>query len=146
MSERQITNRIRKLQELEAQKAELESQIAQVKGQIQAEMKEAEELKAGCFIIRWVNVVSQRIDAKALKAAYPYLYIYQAQPKPPFYRGRSQIRKALALTPWKALQGQNTQGISLCITILSQRDCTCKSEYIINCLNRLKEGINNDIF
>ena len=73
MSERQIINRAKKLQALEAQKTELEKQISEVKAEIQAEMQDSEEIQAGGFIIRFATIISSKLDTKALKAAYPFL-------------------------------------------------------------------------
>lgn len=71
MSERQITNRLKKLKELEQEKAELEKEIATLKGDIQAQMNDQEEMRVGNFIVRWTTVISNRIDTKALKKAFP---------------------------------------------------------------------------
>ena len=60
MTERMIENRIKKLQEIEAQQKELEAQ--------------AEALKTKNFIVRWKEIISSRLDGKALKAALPDVY------------------------------------------------------------------------
>lgn len=70
MSERQIVNRVNKLKELEEQKAKLEKEIGALKTEIQNEMQDTEEIKAGRFIVRWTLVTSQRLDTTALKKAY----------------------------------------------------------------------------
>ena len=68
MSERKIVNRVKKLKELEEQKAQLEKQIEAMKAEIKGEMRE--ELKAGEFLVKWQRVKSSRLDTNAMKAAY----------------------------------------------------------------------------
>ena len=70
MSERMIVNRVKKLKALEEQKAQLEQQIEAVKAEIQSEMQEAEEIKAGAFLVRWTRVQTNCLDTTALKKAY----------------------------------------------------------------------------
>lgn len=70
MSERMIVNRVKKLKALEEQRAQLEQQIEVVKAEIQDEMQEAEEIKAGAFLIRWTRTKTNRLDTTALKKAY----------------------------------------------------------------------------
>lgn len=70
MSERQIINRVKKLRELEAQKADIEKQISKVKAEIQDDMQDREELRAGNFLVRWTSTTSYRLDTAAFKKAY----------------------------------------------------------------------------
>lgn len=76
MTERQIENRVKKLQELEAQQKALEQEAEQIKAQLKAELEEqgVEELPTKNFIIRWKMVMSSRLDSKALKAELPEIY------------------------------------------------------------------------
>ena len=76
MGEKAIENRIRKLQEIEAQQKELETQAEAIRAEIKADMesKGLEELKTKNFIIRWKEIISNRLDGKALKAAFPDIY------------------------------------------------------------------------
>lgn len=76
MGEKAIENRIRKLQEIEAQQKELEIQAEAIRTEIKAdmEMKGLVELKTKNFIIRWKEIISNRLDSKALKAAFPDIY------------------------------------------------------------------------
>ena len=74
MSERQIINRVKKLRELENQKDSLEKQISKIKAEIQADMQDVEELRAGNYLVRWTSTTSYRLDTAALKKAYMYLY------------------------------------------------------------------------
>ena len=73
MTERMIENRIKKLREIEAQQKELEQQAEALKAEIKADLEEKglDELKTKNFLIRWKEVVSNRLDGKALKAALP---------------------------------------------------------------------------
>ncbi len=74
MSERQIINRVKKLRELENQKDSLEKQISKIKAEIQADMKDTEELRAGNYLVRWTSTTSYRLDTAAFKKAYTELY------------------------------------------------------------------------
>lgn len=76
MTEKQIENRIKKLQIIEAQQKELENQAEALKAEIKADMesKELDELETKNFVIRWKEVISNRLDGKALKAALPEIY------------------------------------------------------------------------
>lgn len=73
MSEKQIVNRVKKLLDLEAQKAALEKQIGAVKAEIQADMQDTDELRAGAYLIRWPVVKSERVDTSAMRKDYPNL-------------------------------------------------------------------------
>lgn len=76
MGEKVIENRIRKLQEIEAQQKKLETQAEAIRTEIKAdmEMKGLVELKTKNFIIRWKEIISNRLGSKALKAAFPDIY------------------------------------------------------------------------
>lgn len=76
MTERQIENRIKKLQAIEAQQKVLEEQAETLKAEIKADMesKGLDELETKNFIIRWKEIISNRLDGKALKAALPEIY------------------------------------------------------------------------
>lgn len=76
MTEKQIENRIKKLQIIEAKQKELEDQADALKAEIKADMesKGLDELETKNFIIRWKEVISNRLDGKALKAALPEIY------------------------------------------------------------------------
>ena len=73
-SNRQIDNRIKKLQELEAQKKELEALISGLKEDIQADMGDDEIRQTDRFIIRYTTVKTSRFDSKAFKAEHAALY------------------------------------------------------------------------
>lgn len=74
MSEKQIINRVKKLRELENQKDSLEKQIGKIKAEIQADMQDTEELRAGSYLVRWTSTTSYRLDTAAFKKAYTELY------------------------------------------------------------------------
>ena len=77
MTEKMIENRVKKLQELEAQIKALEAAADAVREEIKADMsvRGLDELKTRHFVIRWKEVVSSRIDSKALKAELPAVYV-----------------------------------------------------------------------
>ena len=76
MTERMISNRLRKLRELESQKAELEKQIEALKEEIKQDMsdKGLEEQKVGDFTIRFITIVTNRFDSKSFKKDHSDLY------------------------------------------------------------------------
>lgn len=76
MTERMIENRIKKLSALEEQIAQLQEQADAIKGELKADLeeKDLDELKTKNFLIRWKEIVSSRLDGKALKAALPEIY------------------------------------------------------------------------
>ena len=76
MTERMIENRVKKLQELEAQQKELEAAAEAIRTELKADLAEkgVEELKTKNFVLRWKEIVSSRLDGKALKAALPDVY------------------------------------------------------------------------
>lgn len=76
MTNRQMNNRIEKLQGIEAQVKELEAQAEAIRSEIKAELESAgeDEHDTGCFIIRWKEIITRRLDSKALKAALPDVF------------------------------------------------------------------------
>ena len=86
MTERMIENRVKKLQAIEAQMKELEEQAEALKAEIKAEIKAdleakgVDELQTKNFIIRWKEIISSRLDSKALKAALPEIYNQYCKP------------------------------------------------------------------
>lgn len=73
MTERMIENRVKRLQEIEAQQKELETAAEAIRAELKADMEEKglDELKTKNFILRWKEIISNRLDSKALKAALP---------------------------------------------------------------------------
>ena len=76
MTERMMENRVKKLKALESQIAELQEQADAIKSELKADLEEkgVDELKTKNFIIRWKEIISNRLDGKALKAALPEIY------------------------------------------------------------------------
>ena len=76
MTERMIENRVKRLQEIEAQQKELETAAEAIRAELKADTEEKglDELKTKNFILRWKEIISNRLDSKALKAALPDVY------------------------------------------------------------------------
>ena len=76
MTNRQLDNRVKKLQDLEAQIKALEMQADALRDELKADLTEkgADECNTGSFIIRWKEIISSRLDSKALKAAMPDVF------------------------------------------------------------------------
>lgn len=76
MSINELETRIEKMQEWETLAAEATAEAEAIKDSIKAEMlaRNAEELQAGRFIIRWTSVVSNRFDSSAFKKVHGELY------------------------------------------------------------------------
>lgn len=76
MTERMIENRVNKLRALEAQQKELEAQAEAIRAELKSDLEEkgVEELKTKNFILRWKEIITSRLDGKALKAALPDVY------------------------------------------------------------------------
>jgi predicted phage-related endonuclease len=82
MTNRMMDNRIKKLQAIEEQQKELEAQAEAIKAELKAELEanNEDEHNTGSFIIRWKEIISSRLDGKALKAAMPELYNQYSKP------------------------------------------------------------------
>lgn len=82
MTERMIENRIKKLSALEEQIAQLQGQAEEIRAELKADLDEKglDELKTKNFLIRWKEIVSNRLDGKALKAALPEIYSQYCRP------------------------------------------------------------------
>lgn len=82
MTERMTENRIKKLSALEEQIAQLQEQADTIKGELKADLEEngIEELKTKNFLIRWKEIISNRLDSKALKEALPEIYNQYCKP------------------------------------------------------------------
>lgn len=76
MTNKQLDNRVKKLQGIEAQMKELEEQAEAIRAEIKADLesKGEDEHDTGSFIIRWKEIISRRLDSKALKAALPDVF------------------------------------------------------------------------
>lgn len=76
MTERMLKNRIEKLDAIAARQKALEDQAEKIRNEIKADMEEkgVDEISAFGRIARWKEVISSRLDSRALKAALPDVY------------------------------------------------------------------------
>lgn len=76
MTNRQIDNRVKKLKELEAQQKAIEEQAEQIRQELKGELEANDESEhsTGNFVIRWAEIVSNRLDSKALKSELPEVF------------------------------------------------------------------------
>lgn len=76
MTNKQLDNRVKKLQDIESRMQELEAQAEAIRAEIKADLesKGEDEHDTGSFIIRWKEIISRRLDSKALKAALPDVF------------------------------------------------------------------------
>lgn len=76
MTDKMIDNRVKKLQGIEAQLKELEAQAEAIRAELKADLeaKGEEEHDTGSFILRWKEIITRRLDSKALKAALPDVF------------------------------------------------------------------------
>ena len=82
MTEKMVEARVKKLRAIEAQQQELEAKAAAIKAELQQDMeaKGTDELHTKNFIVRWKQIIGQRLDTKALKEALPDIYsLYSRQ-------------------------------------------------------------------
>ena len=76
MTNKQLDNRMKKLRAIEAQQKELEAQAEAIRAELKADLEARgeEEHDTGSFVIRWKEIISRRLDGKALKAALPDVF------------------------------------------------------------------------
>ena len=76
MSTIEITSKIEALKELETLIEEAKAEAEALRDEIKAEMvnRNAEEMEAGQYIVRWTSVLSQRFDSTAFKKVMPDIY------------------------------------------------------------------------
>ena len=81
MTDRQMNNRIARLQAIEAQQKELETQAEAIRAELKADLesKGEEEHNTGSFVIRWKEIISRRLDTKALRAELPEIFTRYTQ-------------------------------------------------------------------
>ena len=82
MGERALQNRIRRLQSLERQQAEIEAEKERLKEEIRKDMekKGIDQVKTGNFIVRCKKIISNRFDSKRFRVEHKDLYkSYQKQ-------------------------------------------------------------------
>ena len=82
MSTNEITAKVRKLKRLQAKADELKDEITAIQEEIKAEMtsNDLQEMKAGVFKIRFVEVTSNRFDTTAFKKTHLDLYNQYVKP------------------------------------------------------------------
>ena len=77
MTEKMIENRVKKIEDLEKRKAELEAEIEKVKNELKADLEEKGldtiETKNG-IVVRWQEIVSNRLNGTLLKKDFPDVY------------------------------------------------------------------------
>lgn len=76
MSTHEIESKVAKLQEWEALAEEAKAEAEALRDEIKAEMlsRDAEEMTAGRFIIRWTSVLSNRFDTTTFKREHGEMY------------------------------------------------------------------------
>ena len=76
MSINELEKQITELKELQRMAEDLNAEITAIQDAIKAEMaeREADEITAGAFKVRWKAIKSHRFDSKALKADHADLY------------------------------------------------------------------------
>ena len=76
MSTIEITSKIEALKELETLIEEAKAEAEALRNEIKAEMvnRNAEEMEAGQYIVRWTSVLSQRFDSTSFKKVMPDVY------------------------------------------------------------------------
>ena len=76
MTKTEMIKKIEELNEYEEMIEELKAEADTIRDSIKAEMleREAEELQAGQYIVRWTSVLSNRFDTTSFKKVYGELY------------------------------------------------------------------------
>ena len=76
MSTYDLENKITKMQEWEVLAEEAKTEAEALRDEIKAELtrRDAEEVTAGKYIVRWTSVLTQRFDSTAFKRAMPDIY------------------------------------------------------------------------
>ena len=76
MSTIEITSKIEALKELETLIEETKAEAEALRDEIKAEMvnRNAEEMEAGQYIVRWTSVLRQRFDSTSFKKVMPDVY------------------------------------------------------------------------
>lgn len=75
MSTQEISSKVQELRELSRMREELDAEITAIQDAIKAQMdaQGVDSLTGSDYKVTWKNVVSSRLDGKALKAALPEL-------------------------------------------------------------------------
>lgn len=74
--EMRIVSKIEQLQELDNLIAEARAEAEKIKDELKNEMmkRNTEEMKAGKYIVRWTEVLSERFDSTNFKKLFPEIY------------------------------------------------------------------------
>ena len=67
----ELITKIRDLRELQALIEEAQGEAEAIRNELKAYMGDAEELRAGEYLVTWKPVTSSRIDTRALREALP---------------------------------------------------------------------------
>lgn len=67
----ELITKIRDLRELQALIEEAQGEAEAIRNELKAYMGDAEELRAGEYLVTWKPVTSARIDTRALREALP---------------------------------------------------------------------------
>lgn len=67
----ELIARIRDLRELQALIEEAQGEANAIRNELKAYMGDAEELRAGEYLVTWKPVTSSRVDTRALREAMP---------------------------------------------------------------------------
>ena len=76
MRTNEMIKKIEEIKELESMIAELKAEMESYKDELKAELteREVEELEAGQYIVRYTDVLSNRLDSSRMKKDLPDLY------------------------------------------------------------------------
>ena len=83
MTNRMIENRVKKIQDLEGQKALIESEIKKLRDELIADLEEKgiDETKTERgTVVRWKEIVSNKFDSKQFKDDCPKIYAQYTRP------------------------------------------------------------------
>lgn len=83
MTNRMIENRVKKIQELEQQKAQIEADIEKLKNELKRDLEEKGETVIRTdkgITVRWQEVVADRFDSKTFKSDFPEMYSRYTKP------------------------------------------------------------------
>ena len=76
MTDRQLNNKMKQLQELESQIKELEKQLESIKDAVKADLEEKneDEHDTGAYVIQYKLISQKRLDSTSLKSELPDVY------------------------------------------------------------------------
>ena len=76
MTDKQLNNRMKKLQALEGQIDELKKQLESIKDEVKADLdeKNVDEHDTGAYVIRYKLISQKRLDSTSLKSELPDVY------------------------------------------------------------------------